>query len=89
MAGRRAQRSVSAQAGPASADPDKSAHGWLHVRLLSPAPVSPSCQGEKPECLAMASLPSTSSRSLAPWSRVWGSLRPPGPGAPGPAGNLN
>ena len=89
-AGRRAERSVSAEApGPASADPDKGAHGQPHVRLLSPAPVILSCQDRRTERLAVAFLPSASSLPRAPRSRVWGSLRPQVTGAPGPGRNLD
>lgn len=89
-AGRQAERSVSAEApGPASADPDKGAHGQPHVRLLSPAPVILSCQDRRTELLAVAFLPSASSLPWALRSRVWGSLRPQVAGAPGPGRNLD
>ena len=58
--------------GPASAGPDKGAHGRPHVRLLSPAPVSLSCQGRGLSAWPWPSSPPTPA-PLCPWLRGPGS----------------
>ena len=84
QAGRRAERSISAETlQPGGCRPDKGPHGQPHVRLLSPAPVSLSCGGGRTSAQRWPSSPSPSSPSLC--SEAWGSLRPQVARTPGPA----